>query len=188
MNYQPDDLNSVKLLICYVLYNIESDIDSEALYEIAVDSGQINYFFYNEAIDELLVNDTIYSNPDENGKMIFSLSPKGIQYVKDFSTYVQRSLRDRIMYSAMEYKARQLRNASLSVECINNENGCTLKCSVSDSSKSLVDFSLFTESQMQAELIADRIRDDPDNFYSSFMNFLLGHQSYDENDITESGQ
>lgn len=174
MNYQPNDLNSVKLLICYLLYNLETETDSEALYEIAVDSGTINYFYYNEAIDELLINDTILSNADENGHMLFSLSDKGKKYVKNFSTYVQRSFRDRLMYSAMQYKARQLENASLSLDYEDSDGGCSLICSISNNSKTLVDMKLFAASRTQAELIGERISENPSKFYSQFIDFILG--------------
>ena len=122
MNYQPNDVNSVKLLICYLLYHLEMQITPEGLYDIAVDSGTINYFHYNEALDEILINDTILSKIDENGKVVLSLSEKGITYVKDFSTYVQRSFRDRLMHSAIQYKAQQLKNASLYTDYEELEN------------------------------------------------------------------
>lgn len=173
MNYQPDDLNSVKLLICYLLYNLDTQIDAEALYDIAVDSGIINYFYYNEAIDELIVNDTMFSKADENGKLFFSLSKKGKKYVKDFSKYVQLSFRKRLMYSAMQYKSRQLRNANLWLDYQNDEGGCTLICNISDNDKTLIDLKLFTQSQTQAELIGERISEDPADFYSSFIDFIV---------------
>lgn len=173
MNYQPTDLNSVKLLICYLLYHIESDIDSDALYEIAVDSGIINYFYYNDAIDELIVNDTIYSKADENGKIFFSLSKKGVQFVKDFSSYVQRSFRDRLMYEAMKYKANISKRACINVRYEDNEDGCSLICSVRDSNKQLIDLTLYTESRFQAELIGEKLTMDASDFYKKFINFLL---------------
>lgn len=182
MNYQPNDLNSVKILICYLLYNLEAEIDSEALYDIAVESGTINYFYYNEAIDELIINDTIFSNADDAGHLFFSLSKKGIEFVKDFSSYVQRSFRDRLMYSAMQYKAKLLQNASLSLEYDNTENGCNLICKISDKDKLLIDLKLFTQSQTQAELIGERISSDPSKFYSNFMDFILSKKPLNDDD------
>lgn len=173
LEYQANDLNSVKLLICYLLYNLETEIDADSLYDIAVDSGTINYFYYNEAIDELLVNDTILSNVDENGRMTFSLSEKGEKYVKDFSTYVQLSFRNRLMYSAMQYKARQMKNASLSLDYEDCSDGCRLICSISDNAKNLIDLRLLAQNRTQAELIAERISEDPSAFYSSFIEYIL---------------
>ncbi|MDO5559171.1 MAG: DUF4364 family protein [Oscillospiraceae bacterium] len=173
MNYQPNDLNSVKILICYLLYHIEENIDSEALYEIAVDSGIINYFYYNDAVDELIINDTIYSEADENGKIFFSLSEKGVKFVKDFSSYVQRSFRDRLMYEAMKYKANTSKRACISVNYEDTQDGCSLICSVRDNSKQLVNFTLYTDSRFQAQLIGEKLTMEASDFYKQFIDFLL---------------
>jgi hypothetical protein len=179
VEYRPNDLNSIKILICYLLYNLENKIDSEALYEISVGSGIINYFYYSEALDELIINDTVYSKADENGVMCFSLSEKGKRYVKDFSTYVQLSFRNRIMYSAIQYKARQTQNAILSVDYDDEPDGCRLRCSTSDHDKKLIEFGLLTQNRTEAELIAEKISDNPSVFYSSFIEYILHNKSAD---------
>ena len=53
------DIQTVKILICYLLYRINKPIDSEQLYDIAVGTEIINYFFYQDAIDYLIKNDSI---------------------------------------------------------------------------------------------------------------------------------
>lgn len=173
MDYQPNDLNSVKILICYLLNNLESEIKSDELYDIAVDSGIINYFYYNEAIDELLFNDTIYSDVDGDGCTCFSLSEKGQLFVKDFSTYVQLSFRNRLMYAAMQYKAKKLQNASLSLDYEENSDGCSVICSISDGSKNLIEMKLLTQNRTQAELIGERISDNPSAFYQDFIEYTI---------------
>ncbi len=185
MNYHPNDLNSVKLLICYLLYNLEVQISQEELYDIAVNSGIINYFYYNEAIDELLINDTILSTADENGRIVITLSKKGIIYVKDFSSYVQLSFRQRLMRAAMEYKARKLRNAELSIEYEECENGCNLILRLFENSTTLIDMKLFAGSKTEAELIAEKISNDSENFYYNFINFIFNKSSSLENTNTE---
>lgn len=172
-DYQPNDLNSVKILICYLLHNLETSINSDELYDIAVDSGIINYFYYNEAIDELLVNDTIFSDVDADGKTCFSLSEKGKVFVKDFSSYVQRSFRNRLMYAAMQYKARKLQNASLSLDYEDAEEGCRLICSIADGTKNLIEMKLLTQNRTQAELIGERISDNPSAFYQDFIEYTI---------------
>lgn len=175
MDYQPSDLNSVKLLICYLLYNLESGIDSEELYEISVDSGILNYFYYNEAIDELLVNDTIYSKAKNNGRFHFTLSEKGVTYVKEFSKYVELSFRKRILNAALQYKAHKTQNVSVAVKYEPDDDGCFLLFSIADKKdkKPLVNMKLFTHSQTQAEIVAEQITEDPSAFYSDFIDFML---------------
>ncbi len=187
MDYQPSDLNSVKLLICYLLFNLENGIDSEELYEISVDSGILNYFYYNEAIDELLVNDTIYSKAKNNGRFHFSLSEKGITYVKEFSKYVELSFRKRILNAALQYKAHKTQSVTAAVKYEEAENGCFLLFSIADKKdkKSLVSMKLFTHSQTQAEMIAEQITDDPSLFYSDFIDFMLKKRIPGENNASD---
>ena len=54
INYELNDLHSVKVLICHLLNSIHKEVSLEELYEIAVGSEIINYFYYNEAIEDLL--------------------------------------------------------------------------------------------------------------------------------------
>ncbi len=173
VDFQPNDLNSVKILICYLLHNLGEKINSDEMYDIAVEPGIINYFYYNEAIEELLVNDTIYSDVDDAGNTCFSLSEKGEIFVKDFSSYVERSFRNRLMYSAMQYRAKKLQNASLTLDYEDADNGCRLICSISDGSKSLVELKLFTGNRTQAELIGERISDNPSSFYQDIIEYSI---------------
>ncbi|MCQ2465852.1 MAG: DUF4364 family protein [Oscillospiraceae bacterium] len=172
-DYQPNDLNSVKILICYLIHNLETGINSDELYDIAVNSGIITHFYYSEAIEDLLVNDTILSDVDAEGNTCFSLSEKGKLFVKDFSSYVERSFRNRIMYAALQYKARKLRNASFSLDYEDSDSGCVLSCSISDGSRNLVEFRLLTQNRTQAELIGERISDNPSSFYQDFIEYSL---------------
>lgn len=178
--YQPNDLNSVKILICYLLQNLDESINSDELYEISVNSGIINYFYYNEAIDELLVNDTILSDVDENGNTRFSLSEKGKIFVKDFSTYVQLTFRNRIMYAAMQHEAKKLQNASLSLDYEDSDDGCRLICSISDCDKNLLEMKLLTQNRARAELIGERISDNPSAFYQDFIDYTIHKHSLPE--------
>ena len=55
-SFELRDVNTVSILICYLLHRIDSPIEAEQLFEIAVSTEIINYFFYQEAIDILLKN------------------------------------------------------------------------------------------------------------------------------------
>lgn len=55
------DVQTVKILICYLLYRINKPVDSEQLYDIAVTTEIINYFFYQDAMDYLIKNNSIHS-------------------------------------------------------------------------------------------------------------------------------
>jgi hypothetical protein len=171
--YKPDDVNSVKILLCCLLHNLDTVIGSEELYDIAVDSGIINYFYYNEAIEDLLKNDTIISVVDDNGNTGFSLGEKGELFVKNFASYVELSLRKRIIFEALRYRARKLQNASLTLDYSDCENGCRLECSISDGNVKLMELNLLTQSRYQAEMIGERISDNPSSFYNDIIGYSI---------------
>ncbi len=77
------------------------------------------------------------------------------------------------MYSAMQYKARKMQNASLSLDYEESEEGCRLICSISDSSRELVELKLLTQNRTQAELIGERISDNPASFYKDFIEYII---------------
>jgi hypothetical protein len=171
--YKPDDVNSVKILLCCLLHSLDSVINADELYDIAVDSGIINYFYYNEAIEELLKNDTIISALDDNGKTCFSLGEKGELFVKEFASYVELSLRKRLVYEAFRYKAKKMQNASLSLDYRDCDEGCRLVCGISDGETQVMELTLLTHSRTQAELIGERISDNPLSFYNDIINYSI---------------
>ena len=71
INYELNDLHSVKVLICHLLNSIHKEVSLEELYEIAVGSEIINYFYYNEAIEDLLKTGAI-EKKDKNGKEVIA--------------------------------------------------------------------------------------------------------------------
>lgn len=77
------DVQTVKILICYLLYRINKPVDSEQLYDIAVTTEIINYFFYQDAMDYLIKNNSIHSEDGKNNTKIYTLTEKGISCSKN---------------------------------------------------------------------------------------------------------
>ena len=86
-DYNSAELNSahrVKVLICYLLDRLKQPVTEEQLYEIAVESGVVNYFYYAEALEGLLQNRSLI-RAERNGKPISSL-PKRRAWARTFLT------------------------------------------------------------------------------------------------------
>ncbi|HAS79023.1 MAG TPA: DUF4364 domain-containing protein, partial [Ruminococcus sp.] len=71
-SFEIRDTDSAKLLICYLLKKMEKLIEAGQLYDIAVGSGIINYFCYNDAIEILLKNETIETVTNDSGRECYS--------------------------------------------------------------------------------------------------------------------
>ena len=53
-HFELKDLTVIKILICYLIHQLNRAVEPDQLYEIAVGNNIINYFYYQEAVDDLL--------------------------------------------------------------------------------------------------------------------------------------
>lgn len=178
------DIQTVKILICYLLYRINKPIDSEQLYDIAVGTEIINYFFYQDAIDYLIKNDSIKVNNDNNIKL-FELTEKGRNCAKTLRGYVPKSYRDKIVQAALKYFARIKYENEVKIEYIKLEKGYYVHCRCLDIGDDLMDLKLFAPDLSQAELLGKNIMINPIGFYSKILNFALNNEeeTFDPDDL-----
>ncbi|MEG0614816.1 MAG: DUF4364 family protein [Oscillospiraceae bacterium] len=166
------DLHSVKILLCYLLKKLDKPIKPEQLYEIAVGSETVNYFFYTEAIADLLKNETILKQ-EINGEEVFVLAEKGYFGVDEFRKYVPKSFRDKLYVCALKFFSELKRQNEVKCDFIELENGCYIKCRILDVNDDLMELKLFAPDLEQAELIRDKIMLNPTDFYGKIIGFAL---------------
>ncbi len=178
-SFEPKDLITVKLLICYLIYNLNNnELNSEFLYDISVNYGNISYFYYNEAIDELIKNDTIISKFEDEENMSFSLTDKGIDFITEFKSYLSISLRNRIMYSGMKYMSKINDEENVvKTEIQEKEDCCYLKVSIYKKEKEVLSFNLSVKNKSQAILLSEKINLNPKAIYSNFVDLIINNHS-----------
>lgn len=190
-SFEVKDTDSAKLLICYLLYKIEKLIESEQLYDIAVGSGIINYFCYNDAIEALLKNETIAEEFNDSGKLCYVDTEKGIIYARTFKTYVPKSKRERIIKTAMKYLAKIKIDNEVKVEYIKLSKGYHVHFRCLDIGEDLLDMKIFAPDLTQAHFLGERIMRNPVGFYAKIVSAALDNEEdelnyyefFDENDI-----
>lgn len=174
------DVQTVKILICYLLYRLHKPIDSEQLYDIAVSTEIINYFFYQDAIDYLISNESI-SVSEENGNKIFTLTQKGIDCAKTLRGYVPKSYRDRIVKAALKFFAKLKYENEVKIEYIKLEKGYYVQCRCLDIKDDLMDLKLFAPDLGQAELLGKNIMKNPVGFYGKVLELALNNKEEEFN-------
>lgn len=179
------DIQTVKILICYLLYRIHKPIDSEQLYDIAVSTEIINYFFYQDAIDYLIKNDSIEVSAGENNSKIFTLTEKGISCAKTLRGYVPKSYRDKIVTAALRYFAKLKYENEVKIEYIKLDKGYYVHCRCLDIKDDLMDLKLYAPDLGQAELLGKNIMKNPTGFYSKILDIALNNQEeeFDPEDL-----
>lgn len=184
-SFELRDVNTVSILICYLLHRIDSPIEAEQLFEIAVSTEIINYFFYQEAIDILIKNNSFNITTDENGIEKYVLTDKGRLCAKKFKHYVPKSFRDKLVGTALKYFARLKLNNEIKIEYIKLKNGYYVHFRCLELSDDLIDMKLFAPDLTQAKLIGEKILLNPVGFYSRIINTALGNTE-EEYDLTDN--
>ena len=84
------DTHMANILICCLLDHLKKPVTPTQLYEIAVETEIINYFFYQESITYLQKNGSLQLKQDENGQDWYSLTKVGEECAKELKEYVAR--------------------------------------------------------------------------------------------------
>ena len=166
------DSHAVKILLCYLLKKLDRPISPEQLYEIAVGSEIINYFFYTEAIDELVKNQTILIE-NKDGQEVYVLTEKGRYGADEFKQYVPKSFRDKLLTCALKFFAKLKRENEVICEFIELKNGYYVQCRILDVGDDLLNMKIFAPDLEQAKFIQEKIMINPTDFYGKIMGFAL---------------
>ncbi len=173
--FTPAELNSVhyvKVLLCYLLNRLNRPVTEEQLYEIVLDSEVINYFFYTEALGELIENKSA-ERVKRGEKTFIELTEKGRHGADYFDAAVPHYFRKRILKSAVYYFARLERESDAQTETVVTEKGYEVRCKISDADYDLMRISLYAPDEEQAELIKEKILLNPADFYRRIVGFAL---------------
>lgn len=166
------DSHTVRLLICYLLKKLDRPVTPDQLYEIAVGNDIINYFFYTEAIQELIKNKTVLLE-NQDGNEYYFLTDKGRLSIEDFKQYIPKSFRDKLLSCALRYFAQLKRESEVKCELEETSAGCYVRCRILDISCDLLDMKIFAPDAEQAEFIRKKIMLNPADFYGKIMGFAL---------------
>lgn len=177
------DVPTINILLCYLLYKINRPIETEQLYEIAIGTETINYFYYQDSIDYLTRNSLI-SMINEDGKKFFKLETKGYECARRLKGYAPKSYRDRLVLAAMRYFARIKAEHEVQIEYIPVENGCYARIRCLDKDCDLMDLRLYAPDITQAKLIGEKIMLNPAGFYGKIVDIALSNKEspYDLSD------
>lgn len=170
------DVPTLNILLCYLLYKINKPVDPEQLYEIAIGTGVVNYFYYQDSVDYLLRNGHISLSESEDGTEQFVLNSMGIECAKQLKSYVPKSYRDKLVLAALRYFARRKYEKEIKIEYEPVGNGYYTHVRCVDSSFDLMDLRLYAPDLTQAKLIGEKIMLNPAGFYGKVIEVALENE------------
>ncbi|MBP5578720.1 MAG: DUF4364 family protein [Ruminococcus sp.] len=178
------DVPTLNILLCYLLYKIDRPVSPEQLYDIAIGTGIINYFYYQDSIGYLLKNGLVSSEKDENGGECYVLGEKGRECAKQLKNYAPKSYRDKLVLAALRYFARIKYEKELKIEYEPVGKGYYIHVRCIDTGFDLMDLRLYAPDLTQAKLIGEKILLNPAGFYGKVIEVALSNeeQPYDLSD------
>lgn len=164
--------HDAKVAICYLLDKLDRTVTERQLYEIVLNSEVINYFFYTEALSELIKNGSV-SEKSINGENCIILEEKGRMGAEYFNEYIPYHFRKRLLEAALRFFAKLRRESETDINIRETDNGCEVHCTIKDTSFDLMRIALYAPDKDRAELIRQKILLDPAGFYSKVINYAL---------------
>ena len=170
------DVPTLNILLCYLLYKIDKPVETEQLYDIAIGTGVVNYFYYQDSVDYLLKNQLISQKKDSEGLDCYVIEPKGVACAKQLKTYAPKSYRDKLVLAALRYFARRKYEKEMKIEYIPAGKGYYTQIRVLDNSCDLMDLKLYAPDLTQAKLLGEKVLLNPSGFYSKIIELALSNE------------
>lgn len=179
-----NDLHLINILLCYLLYRIKQPITPDALYDIAVSTGIINYFYYQDSLDFLTKNGSLELKPDKKGEPCYTLTPQGELCAMRLKNYVPKIFRDKLVLAALRYTARQKYENEVRITYESMDKGYYVHLRCLDTGDDLLDMKMFAPDMRQAKLLGERIMKNPLGFYGKILDIALQNEEepYDLSD------
>ena len=170
------DTHMANILICCLLDHLKKPVTPTQLYEIAVETEIINYFFYQESITYLQKNGSLQLKQDENGQDWYSLTKVGEECAKELKEYVAKPYRDKIISEAKQYFIREKRREEVKISYLPLKKGYHVQVRYLDLQSDLMDLKLYAPDMKQAKYLGTQIMRNPANFYGKVLEAVFSNK------------
>lgn len=169
-----DDVPTINILLCCLLYKLNMPVNTENFYEIVMCSGCITYFSYQESIDYMLKNELVVKESD-----CFVLTPKGSECALKLNEYAPKAYWDKLCMSSANFFAGNRNSDGGKVEYVQDGSGVRVNMSFSDGSRTLMQLNLYAPDLETAEKMGRRMLNSPAGFYSTVAGYALSDPNAD---------
>lgn len=174
--YKDDE---IKLIILYLLNELDDSYDFETLSEIIVWDGSISYFVFSQCFDELIGTGAIQKVEKENSTdVLYEISPLGQDFIKEAKDSILKFVKERIMRSATRLLAFKKDGTSVSSKIEPKNTGYQLSCSISNKKFNLLEINMYFDNLEEAELLQQNFEKKAERVYSSLLAQLSGDSKY----------
>ena len=167
-----ETLAEKKALILYILDKVSKPISNDALLNLVVSIDNMNYFYFQQFLLDLLENKYIITY-NQDGESIYELTEEGkkaLTLVKDIIPGISKFRVDNIFKDSLN----EIKNeVSVSSDFIpHSENEYSVKCKIVEQNQTLFELEVFAGSRQQAKKISDNWNNNAEKLYPKILEIL----------------
>ena len=165
-------VNSIYLLICYIVENVNEKVTAEIILQAMNESGIANYFEVSDAIDKLKKSGTIIEGEDKQLSLNKNTGAE-IELVEKDLPYTIRSKSVALVHKIIA-KERFRRENSVEIE--KSENSYFVNMIIGDKDTEFMRLKLFAATYEQAEIIKEKFISNPAKVYEAVINGIFQNE------------
>lgn len=163
-----------KVLILYILDTVEKPVTNDALLELVLSIQDINYFYFQQFLLDLLENKYILqSKEDEHSETVYSLTTSGketLELTKDMIPGILKLKIDNTIKGELGEIEEEV--SIVSEFAPGNKDDFIVTCKVVENSRTIFEVSTSAASRDQAKFISDNWKENAINIYPKIMDLL----------------
>lgn len=168
-----DTLAENKILILYLLSILDNPINNDGLYRLVLSIQDMNYFYFQQFLLDLLENKYIVNYDNEYNENVYEITNEGretLALVKDIIPGITKFRVDNEFKENLEQIEDSL---SITADFIpHSETDYSVKCKIVENNRTLFEITTFAGSREQAKKIADNWKENATQIYPDLLDTL----------------
>ena len=173
---QPGGLTNdfeVKILICYLLDNMEQPLSFDQLNEILQSTGLVNYFEFAESLSDLLKSGHLREETDDEGQQVYAITEVGSVTAQTFKKTLPLSVREKTIEAARHLAEVHKCMDEVEINYQSVPDGYILQMVMKDIGSDLLDMKVFLPTEEECLQVKERIESDPASLYANIVALLM---------------
>ena len=175
MKYDSDSnaLAENKVLILYLLEQIDGELKQDGLYKIVSSINNVNYFYFKEILTDLIDSKLIgtYTKDDDSLVKITSEGKNALSLTKDLLPGILILKADNVF----KQELLNLEEASSVIAEFTpkSENDYTIKCKIVENNETIFEVKTYAGSRERAKRIVQNWNNNAQDIYPKILNLLI---------------
>jgi len=162
-----------RALILYVLDKVNKPISNTALLKLVLSVANMNYFYFQQFLLDLIDNKYIISYTVEK-ETVYELTHEGKNAIELVSDIIPGFYRFKVDNYLKDYLKTIQNELSVSADFIpRSETDYSVKCSITENNNTLFEIETFATSREQAKFIAENWKKNADKIYPKILDILI---------------